>query len=294
MLTRLELRNFQNHERLIINLSLVTCLVGRTDAGKSAVLRALCWLCLNEPSGDEFIAHGKERCEVVLEFDERVLKRVRGKSINYYELDGKKFHAFGTSVPPEVQEALKVSGLNFQRQHDPPFWLSLPPSLIARELNQVVDLSLIDDALTNIHSQTRKAKADLDASQRRLEEAQNKVEQTTYVEELKKDVERLCRLEEQVNNLRNNKESLSRLLTLIREAAKKASLKVPDLSKANQLASELKELQTRKESLWRLLERVRSAEAEAKEAEQRTLLAEQELAALGNLCPSCGRPLVTR
>ena len=47
-LSRLSLTNFQKHERLALDLDpRLTSIAGDSDRGKSAVLRALAWLCLN-------------------------------------------------------------------------------------------------------------------------------------------------------------------------------------------------------------------------------------------------------
>ena len=49
------IRNFQSHKKSILNLSKgVNVIVGKTDSGKSAIIRALRWLFTNTPSGDAF------------------------------------------------------------------------------------------------------------------------------------------------------------------------------------------------------------------------------------------------
>ncbi|MDE2104483.1 MAG: AAA family ATPase, partial [Patescibacteria group bacterium] len=63
----LELRDFQCHKSLVLDLNApVVCIKGPTDSGKSAILRALRWVCQNNFAGDDFIREGAKKAEVVL------------------------------------------------------------------------------------------------------------------------------------------------------------------------------------------------------------------------------------
>ncbi len=66
-LVSLQLVNFQVHTGLIIDFSPgITTIVGPTDHGKSSILRALRWVCLNDLSGEQFIREGRKSCAVCL------------------------------------------------------------------------------------------------------------------------------------------------------------------------------------------------------------------------------------
>lgn len=162
MLERIELRNFQRHRRLAVDLGPVTCFVGDNGAGKSSVLRALRWACLNEPPGDWMITHGKTRTRVTLHVDSRVLVREKGTN-NLYVLDGEEYKAFGTGVPDEIANLVNVNYLNFQSQLEPVFWFADTPGKVSRELNAVVNLDIIDDTLSRAGSLVRDANARVEA-----------------------------------------------------------------------------------------------------------------------------------
>ena len=159
MLRKLSLRNFQAHRRLDIGLDPgITTIVGPTDAGKSAVIRALLWLLTNQPAGNEFIRNGSKGTQVTLDVDGHKVSRIRGKA-NLYKLDGKAYRSFGHDVPPEIAGLLKTGELNTQSQHDAPFWFSDSPGEVSRKLNSVVDLSTIDKVLSAVSAHTRRTKA---------------------------------------------------------------------------------------------------------------------------------------
>jgi DNA repair exonuclease SbcCD ATPase subunit len=178
MIERLKLWKFQSHKYLAIEFDpFVTCIVGETGRGKSSILRAIQWLCFNRPSGLEMVQHGKSRCRAVLHIDGHVLERIRGDRINLYRLDEKTFKAFGQNVPEEVARLVNVSEINFQTQLDSPFWLTDSAAKVSRELNAVVNLSAIDDALGNSASRVRQVKAEMDVCEQRLARARE--EQTS-------------------------------------------------------------------------------------------------------------------
>ncbi|KKL16634.1 hypothetical protein LCGC14_2493640, partial [marine sediment metagenome] len=56
-LSRIHIKNFQSVEDATLELGNLTCLVGAGDCGKSAFLRAIRAVCLND-AVDEDIRHG--------------------------------------------------------------------------------------------------------------------------------------------------------------------------------------------------------------------------------------------
>lgn len=171
MIHRVVIVNFQRHRKLDLKLGRNTTIIGSTDVGKSAVMRAIRWVCLNDLRGTDFIREGAKRCRVTLYVDEHKVSRIRGASINVYRLDGKTFHAVGTGVPQEVREVLNIEEYNFQSQHDGPFWFNLPGPAVSRALNDVVDLSLIDHTLAQLGKALRRDKVELGVVSERLAEA---------------------------------------------------------------------------------------------------------------------------
>jgi hypothetical protein len=130
--------------------------VGKSDSGKSAVLRALRWVCLDLPKGNDFINWESDLAEVTIDVDGHILTRSKGKK-NTYKLDNREYTAFGSNIPEDISNVLKVSELNFSKQMDSPYLFNLSPGQVAQELNSIINLSLIDDSLFNIASRLREA-----------------------------------------------------------------------------------------------------------------------------------------
>jgi exonuclease SbcC len=178
VLESLSIKDFQVHRRLKLALDPhLTFLVGDSDAGKSSVLRALRWLCLNQPAGEEFIGlFGKCPFASVLGvIDGKRVYRKKGSGENIYKLDGHTLEAFGKGgVPNEVQQLLNVGDVNFQQQIDPPYWFTLTPGQLSKELNSIINLGEIDDTLANASQKVRKAKATIQLSTERLHSARQR------------------------------------------------------------------------------------------------------------------------
>lgn len=172
MIERLELRDFQAHKKLVIDFDpRITVVVGDSDVGKSAIIRALAWVMLNKPNGDAFIRHGAKAAIATLEVDGQVIVRCRGSGENTYNLNSDEFKAFGNAVPERVAELLRVADINFQLQHDAPFWFSESAGEVSRRLNHVINLGVIDDVLGDVAGQVRKARAAVEFCEDRAKKA---------------------------------------------------------------------------------------------------------------------------
>jgi len=102
----------------------VNDLIGDSDTGKSAVMKALDWCIFNNPSGDEYVSWwaGKEPTSVEIGIDGRKVIRKRTKSSNTYQIDKEEpYHAFGQGVPEDVQKIFNIQSINIHRQPDAHF-----------------------------------------------------------------------------------------------------------------------------------------------------------------------------
>lgn len=167
MLERLRLVNFQCHTKTTVELSPITVIIGPSDVGKSAVLRAIRWAATNKPLGDAFVKHGEKLAVVGLKVDGQTITRAKG-SENLYKLGDKEFRAFKDSPPADVLSLLNLCEDNFQSQMDPPFWFTLTAGEVARQLNRIVDLGIIDESLSFIGAKARSAVAAVEVVAERI------------------------------------------------------------------------------------------------------------------------------
>jgi DNA repair ATPase RecN len=217
---KIKLENFQIHrgEVEIRFAPTITTIRGPTDVGKSAILRALRWTCLNDIPGDDFISEGEKRVavslDVVLGKVKHAIKRIRqrGGSVNTYELDGEEFKSFGSSVPTPIARILNLNQINFQGQHDSPYWFSETAGEVSRQLNSVIDLSIIDSSLSNIASALRQAADRRNICQERLEES---TAQLKEVRKQKPRIQEFRELEELSAKEKIQEERCSVLLSLL-------------------------------------------------------------------------------
>ena len=202
MLKRLSIRNFQCHEHLDVKFDpQITAIIGPSDTGKSAIIRALRWLAFNRPLGSGFIRNGTDDCRVKLRVDKTDVVRRRGKAINNYSINpigdgsGSTAEAFGTDVPESVQNLLNLGPENFSLQHDPPFWFSLTPGEVAKQLNKIVDLDVIDTVVTDLAGRHRKSKAQKEVICDRLKESEEEKKRLEFVPTLLGQLDDLERLD---------------------------------------------------------------------------------------------------
>jgi hypothetical protein len=183
-LLSIELEDFQAHQNRLIEFSpTITTIRGRTDAGKSAILRALRWVCQNNMAGDDFVREGTKRATVSLRVahDKKVSEIVRSKNLggasNTYSLDGEDYKAFGQGIPSDIAALLSLNDINFQSQHDSPFWFAETAGEVSRRLNAVIDLSVIDTTLFNVAAEVRLCQDRKALCEERLTEAQKQLEE---------------------------------------------------------------------------------------------------------------------
>lgn len=294
-LQKITLRNFQRHRKLTVAFDQsITVLTGRSDVGKSAVLRALRWVCQNSPSGDAFIRHGAKFVRVRLVADGKVIVRKKGKE-NAYLLGDKKYVAFGAGVPTPIAETLNVSDENFQGQFDPVYWLAQSPGQVSRSLNQIVNLGAIDKSLAHIASEARKAGVAVEVSQNRLKQARSDRDGLNWVPGLLNNLGNLEKHYTRIDLLRTRIASLASLLGQVRHAKQQAQIASGAIQSglaAVEAGRKVRQVSERVETLRELI-------AECQNGKDRLCRVRNELAAAkrrfdratGGACPICGRQL---
>ena len=156
--------NFQSHVYSELSLSRgVNVIVGPSDSGKTAIMRALRWNMFNDPSGVEFVREGESEVSVTVRFQNNVeVERRRSRSKNQYILrrpdeEELVFEGFGKNVPAEIEEAIgikkimlddkKALPLNFSDQLDGPFLLQETDAYKAQAIGRMVGVDLLDETM---------------------------------------------------------------------------------------------------------------------------------------------------
>lgn len=228
MIHTIEIQNFQSHKHSKISLSSgINALVGNSDCGKSAVLRALCWAILNSPSGDAHLSYWLKTksggiktgasCEVTVTVGDDNGKidvsRIRSNSFNgYRQYDGGSeatFEALRADVPMQIRKGLNLDTVNIQRQLDGPFLLSSTPGEVARYINTLVNLTKIDEYQAAIASKLLdlgKTKKTLETD---VETANKQVDALAWVDDAESLVNAAVDLEAKASRLSQEVRNLS-------------------------------------------------------------------------------------
>lgn len=166
-LERLRITNFQSLAKADIELGGLTVIVGPSNSGKSALLRALKAVVrnVNSPSA---VRVGKTVFTASVDFDDTTVSIERGKSQSTYRItvptgQEEVYTKAGRTVPDDVQGMLALPlpegpDLVFSSQIDPPFLLSETGSVAAKILGDLTNVS-------RLHAAAR------EANRRRLEAA---------------------------------------------------------------------------------------------------------------------------
>ena len=225
MIKNIYIKNFQSHVDSKIEftdgLNIIT---GSSDSGKSSVLRALLWVVNNRPSGDSIrnwnIAD-KETTSVSVLLPESVISKERrqGKAIYHLEkkpcLPGKGqiFEAFKVDVPIEIQEEFNLSEFNIQTQHQPYFLLNDSPGEIARQLNDLVGLSIIDVLFKNLNSKILSTDREVKSFFIEIDKLTNEIDSLSYLDVAGRELIKLEIKIEKQNKLEEETKQINEFVT---------------------------------------------------------------------------------
>ncbi len=272
-LKQLIIWNFQSHKETRVNFGPgVNAIIGQSDSGKTAILRALYWVLLNVPQGDDYRSDWGGDTEVTIKLSNgtRITRR-KTASKNQYMLQERGeeemiFTSFGREVPDEIQRAHNISDRNIQQQLDPPFMLCETEGEVAKILNQVADLSIIDTSLSRADAKVRECMADIKATGESLEGAYETLERfpdMSHLEQGLNDLEDASKALEgdmrAVVSLRGLIAKGPRIACMASEASK-VLVHAPDVDRLTQALEAYEEAVQEAAKLLKVLERIEKGE----------------------------------
>lgn len=294
-LISLELWDFQRHEHVKVRFDpRLTVLVAPNGGGKSTLIRALRWVAFNRPLGDSVMRWGACGAKVCLTTEECKVVREKCDGVNNYRLgSGKPFDAVGTSVPDRVSKLLRLEEVNFQAQIATPLWLTQSAAEVAREMNRVVDLEVIDRAMSFAQSKSKAITAEVKVLTGILEDAEERARSLQWVTH----AERLLQLAqdrtEQARAARQRAEGMSRLVEEI-QGGKTTLRKLPDTSMIDRKIVELRTIQAKIGGMSGLVEGIKRARSELCGIEKEIAQVEEAIRlSTPRVCPACKQVLPT-
>jgi exonuclease SbcC len=218
-LSKIEIRNFQSHEHTILELDPdgINILTGTSNAGKSAINRAIFWALSNKPRGDYFIRKGKNFASVKLTYpDGSELLRLRGTEensvkIKYANGTVEKYEKFGADYPEPVKKFLSMprdsdilGSIYYAEQMSNLFFVDLPPADLPRAIGYLAGSDVMESAIKSMMQESRQIKRDVDKL--------NGESKKTEIE-----LRKFTKLDSKLLLLENCKEIKSQLVTLINQ-----------------------------------------------------------------------------
>lgn len=213
MIKSLSILNYQSHEKSRLEFAPgVNVIVGVSDSGKTAIIRALRWLSWNRPAGNSMCSNWGGDTTVLLETEEGFILRHKGTK-DKYELKrngrrGIEFKAFGSSVPDEITSFLNVNEINLQRQLDSHFLLSKSPGEVASFFNKIAKLDKIDLGIQNTQKEIRRLSQEIAYQRSTKVELKKQLEKFEYLDKVEVQIEVLEEADKKRVNLQNSKKKL--------------------------------------------------------------------------------------
>jgi len=293
----LKIVNFQSHEKTELALHPgVNVIVGESESGKTAIRRALYWLSFNRFAGDSFRSwwsNEKSKTEVsVLLSNDINIARYKSNSENAYSVNGEVFKAVGQVVPQKVQDLLRISDINFLKQMDSPFLLSMSSGEVARYLNRIVHLDVINMTLSNISGTLTQEKNAIKEYKNQISQIDTTLSEFADLDDAEDTIGRIERMQERNEQLEKDASHLTKLIDQIQVNTREVN-RVKNLSEAeaevqrlNKLNENLFNLLTQATRLIKLIDSIEDTE-KLRKTKLNTLAKLQEEFVIPAICPLC-------
>lgn len=223
MIRGIKLVGFQSHVDTRINLTEgLNVITGPSDSGKTAVIRAVRWVALNEPQGDAVVNQSVGYAQVTIITDTGVVTKVRNKGKVRYEIniDGENISYDKSEIPQEVYRILGINKtsfgdvevvLPFAFQLDAPFLISSPASFGGKVLGKICNADTVELAIKKSSREVSQANDAKRQAEKTIEETNLALQSYENLQEVE---QRLQQCRELVTGIEKgivNRDTLSKL-----------------------------------------------------------------------------------
>ena len=285
MIKSLTIQNFRSHAKSTFEFhSGVNVIIGPSDSGKTAIIRAVRKVVWNRPSGSDICSTWGGETTISLGTEQGIITWSKDKMDKYIlSLIGQEpivFTAFGTSVPEEISRFLNIEEVNLQMQLDSPYLLTKSSGEVASYFNKVAKLDKIDISTQNINSWIRTLTQDIKQNEEQEKLLTEELTQYEYLEKAEMELEVLEGDNKRLIQFNNARGRLIKLLQAIKELEEEIA-EVSDIFKHEPLVLELIacidksiELGRQETKLENLLKIIKEIDKELKQNHMLTVLEE--------------------
>lgn len=291
---QLEIKNFENHEHTIIDFSDGFNLIcGRSNTGKTALVRVLKLICYNDFS-PQSVRVGSSKCYVKLTTDKGYVEVERGPKINEWVVkkNGEEpitFSKPGKQILPEVAEITGLDVINLgEREIKPNIMDQLEGHFLLAEMEgqnvsgsfraQVIDeisgLAGMESLIKSISLDAIRLGKEIKASEKRVEELSKEKHDEAILERERKTVsnaEELITAASEGFEFADEAEELFNDINKAKEdvfETDKRLQKIPDFEKAILFLDEASDISNRIKSASEIIASYDDAKSELKETEK--------------------------
>ena len=218
MIERVELRNFQSHTKSQFEFEAgVNAIIGPSDSGKTAILRALRWVIWNRPLGDAFRSDWGGNTSGTSEVPGNVVTHWKHDNGHGYTINGKKLTAIKTDVPEDVVNILNIDEINLQQQFDRPFLLDSSAGEVAAHFNKIAHLDIIDATMRTLASWQRKLNQDVQVYESKIDEYEHAVQQFEFIPDMEKQIAKAEKYQSKIDKLDKEITALTKVIDELEE-----------------------------------------------------------------------------
>lgn len=281
MITKIELKNFQSHQNSQLDFTNgINVIIGKSNVGKTSILRALWWVLTNRPKGTAFIRQGQNKVEVIVATDKGKVVRQRSEkgNVNDYRVEAggkeEQFTALGGDVPQEIVDVLGISDWNIQKQLDTHFLLLDSPGRVAKAINDVVHLESGELLASRLASSIRSSEKKCSELKEEIKQLNTELAKYEGLERFSQDLSAVQRLASAIISDYERLEYLAELVSNIAAIEKELERvgSIEELEQVDRGIVELEGLVGACKELYRDVERLMSVSSAIEEIEQKMSL----------------------
>ena len=224
MLKSLKILDFQSHQATEVEFDpKLTCLIGPSNAGKTAILRSLYWILRNRPRGSSFIRNTANNAQAILTTTTGTITRSKARTggDGTYSVNGEELTALGGEVPQQVLDLLGLADINLSDQLSAHFLVLDSPGQIARTISEAARLEKAEAVAKMADAEAKQAKQAIKADGEALGAARSDSKGLSWVEGSRAGLDAVIALEAAVGASRTILAGLNRATGELRDCERR-------------------------------------------------------------------------
>lgn len=272
-ITKMVIKGFQSHEDTVIEFTNgLNAIIGPSNSGKSAIIRALRFVLYNEPKGSDFIRQSAKEVICRVEFsDGSYLERRRTRNsagsyiVGYPDGTKTELKGFTNNIPVDVPNTHQMpyiqltkdleTTLNIGFQLEAPFMIGESPSTRAAIIGHLTGVHLVDAAIRELNKDITGNNRDMKTFHQQVEEIEEELQDFSDLPVMKQQIDEATRWIQTVETKEEEKESYEKLYQQWQETVKaeiEIQTQYAELKSIERLAPQVMQLEMKYQKLQEL------------------------------------------